>query len=127
MPRPLTHAALTIAAPIGTVGALLLVIGCLATEKDRGQALADGIRYVQVGCAQYLADERIPRHPEADSLCPVILGEKPELDDAMVSEDASRTDAGAPVQQAEVPGTTSGAAGTLNTTPGNAVRAVDGG
>jgi len=103
------------------------LVACLATEADPAKMLADNIHWAQTGCRSYMADPKIPRRPELDRYCPLLLDSPPELDEAMVSEDASRTDAGAPVQQAEVPGTTSGAAGTLNTTPGNAVRAVDGG
>ena len=51
---------------IGSVPVGLLLVACLATERDRGQALADGIRYVQVGCAEYLRDARIPLAPRPD-------------------------------------------------------------
>lgn len=112
MSRALTHAALTVAAPIGTVGALLLVIGCLATERDRGKALADGIRYVRSGCEAYLRDPAIPRHPEADASCPVIVAPPVAPSSSPPVLDAS---AGEP----------DGA--VLNVAPGNAVRAVDGG
>ena len=97
-----------------TVPFALGIVACLATERDRGQALADGSRYVRTGCEEYLRNPAIPRHPEADESCPVIA-----------PQDVARSVAAPPVPPSPVDSGTSGSGGsTLHTSQGNALRSV---
>ncbi len=99
------------------------LVACLATEADPAKMLADNIHWAQTGCRSYMADLKIPRRPELDRYCPLLVDEPPEIDDAMVSEDVAPVDAGVPL----APGDSSAGAASIQTTPGNSVRSVDGG
>ena len=98
------------------------LVACLATEADPAKMLADNIHWAQTGCRSYMADPKIPRRPELDRYCPLLLDSPPELDDAMVSEDAAGADAGS-VPLADS-GTTSDAGSLIHTSQGNALRSV---
>lgn len=104
------------------------VVGCLASAKDRGEALAEGIAWVRVGCGEYLRDERIPRHPDATELCPIVVGQPVSPPYRLsTAEDVARSVAAPDVPPSQPDSGTSGAGGSISTTPGNAVRAADGG